>query len=316
MSQVIACPYCHQPCDQGHECEYRFTWVEEYLKLPRNPNKWIVQDLVPVGGITNIYAKPKLGKTFVFMGMGAAIANGDDEWEGFEIQTPGKVMFLEVDTPREEMADRFQKMAINNQSFAIADMWQVPDFPYNILQPKMFNWFQQEVQRINPVMVVIDTIREVHEQDENDSTGMKKVLGQLIAACRPAAVVLISHSRKDGNNMFTVGSDSDIMDENRGSNYVAGKADVVIRLTKKTMTYKGRATGQVKLSIKQDEHGFVQVVRDDNDEQFKLIKDTMALHPGESTNRLAERISKMTNLSVRTATRRVNYLKEQMTNAS
>lgn len=294
-----------------HDCRFKFRWVEEYLQLPRNPSKWIVQDLVPVGGTVNIYAKPKIGKTFAFLGIGAAICNGDDEWEGFEVLTPGKVAFLQVDTPREEFADRLAKMAVNKEQFAIADMWQVPEYPFNVLNPKNAHWLKAEMDRIQPAMVIIDTIREVHEEDEDKSTGMKKVLGQLIAACRPATIVLISHQRKDGNNLFTGGGENDMMDENRGSNYVAGKADVVIRLTEKRLTYKGRATGQKTLPIKKDDEGFIHIVRDE-DESHKVAKELLRLHPGESVNRMAQRLSEMQKISVRTATRRINWAKEQI----
>jgi hypothetical protein len=313
IQQFKPCVWCGQPKTPDHDCPYSFKPVEEYLKLPRAPQKWIVQDLVPVGGIVNIFAKPKVGKTFMYMGIGEAISSGHDEWEGFEVFQHGKVAFLEVDTPREEFADRFIKMAIERNAFYVADMWMVPNYPFDLLDPngKCYQWLKEQMDALQPLMVVVDTIREVHEKDENDSTGMKQVVSRLISACRPATIVLISHARKEANSMFTSGGESDLMDDNRGSNYVAGKADVVIKLTGKQLTYKGRATGLKKLPIKQDENGFIRVIYEGSEED-KIIKEMLKNHPGESVNSLAKRLVEMKVFkSISSATRRINRVKEK-----
>ena len=304
------CPFCGSG-EETHECPYSFKWVEDYLQLPRNPYKWVVQDLVPTSGLVNIYAAPKVGKTFIFQGIAQAICNGDDEWEGFEIFQPGNVAFLQIDTPREEFADRLSKQVFNKGRFAVADMSMVPIYPFDIMNETCYKWLKQEIGRINPVMTVIDTLRDAHGEDENLSTPMRNVLVRFIAACHPSSIVLISHKRKDGNNLFNPGAESDIMEENRGTNAVAGKADMVIRLTAKRLTYKGRATGQHSLPIYQDENGFIHIKHED-DENVKMAQDLVKLHPGESTNSLAQRMCKMLDnkISMSTATRRIREAKK------
>ena len=42
------------------------------------------------------------------------------------------------------------------------------------------------------------------------------------------------------------------MDENRGSGYVAGRMDTIIRLTPKFMSYQGRAVGKERVKVEFD----------------------------------------------------------------
>src|SRR3954464_3156993 len=59
--------------------------LEDYLNLPVNNTPWIIEPLIPVGGIINLYGRPKLGKSFMAIDLARAIANGEDEWLEFKI---------------------------------------------------------------------------------------------------------------------------------------------------------------------------------------------------------------------------------------
>jgi hypothetical protein len=225
----------------------------DYLALPRDPQKWIIKGLIQVGGLTNVYGKPKTGKSFLTMGMGLAIANGEPEWNGFEVMKHGPVAYLQIDTPREEWADRMGKLTAAGYDITnlhTADMNSVP-YPFDVLGEGHFRKLQSAMERLRPVMVVIDTLRESFSGDENDSNTMRNVIANLVAACRPSAIVLLSHARKDGV-MHTVGGE-DMMDDNRGSSYVPGRMDTIIRMSPKQFSYKGRASGLHSVRVEQDE---------------------------------------------------------------
>lgn len=283
--------------------------ASEYLDLPREPQPWVVEKLIPVGGLVNVFGKPKSGKSFLMLGVAEAIANQSTEWQGFPIHKHGMVAYLQVDTPREEWAARILRMSWATASAAdrlwIADMWQVPEFPFNILNPQglELQWFRDNLARIQPIMVVIDTIREIHAGDENDSTVMRNVIATLVSACRPAAIVLVSHSRKD--SIMTASGDDDLMDQQRGSSYVSGRMDVIIKVSPKRLVFKGRATGQLQYPIHQDEKGFIHVDREAAeafDTAFKRIKHE---YPKASDNQQAERIARLLGISQSSAYRKI-----------
>lgn len=101
---------------------------------------------------------------------------------------------------------------------------------------------------IEPVAVIIDTLREAHSADENDATPMRNVMAELVAATQPAALITVSHSRKGSYEQG-----ADLINDQRGSNYVVSRMDAIIRFSKKSMVFTGRAIeeGSIKL-VRQD----------------------------------------------------------------
>lgn len=285
-----------------------FTQIKEYLKLPREPQPWVVDKLIPVGGLVNVFGKPKSGKSFLMLGIIESIANKADDWEGFAIKKHGPIAYLQVDTPREEWAARILRMAWAtpdaDENLWMADMWQIPEFPFNILNPQgvELKWLKNSLAHIKPIIVVIDTLREIHAGDENDSTVMRNVIANLVAACRPAAIVLVSHSRKD--SIMTSTGDDDLMDQQRGSSYVSGRMDVIIKVSAKRLTFKGRATGQQHYPISQDEKGFIRVERQAHNTFENAFRLAVQQHPHASDYQLSEHIAKLANISSSAAYRK------------
>lgn len=263
----------------------------------------------------NILPTFNTGKSFIVLDWAFAIACGKATWHGYKIDKPGPVCYLQVDTPREEWARRVQTglemYALDQIPLYIADMWQVPQFPVNVLDPNdpITRWLKAEFDRIQPVMVVVDTLREIHGGDEDNSTAMRNVISALVGATRPAALVLVSHARKD--QAFGGPIDEDMMDQARGSSYVAGRMDSVVNVTQRLMKYKGRAVGQAQEKLEQDPlTGWIRIKQEDDgsvDEIRLLFRD----YPGLSVNQYAQRLAQKMKYSVSTATRRINHYKEE-----
>lgn len=295
----------------------RFYAMDEYLGLGREPQPWVIHSLVPVGGLVNVFGKPKTGKSFIVLDWCRAVASGASHWFGYAINKPGPVCYLQVDTPREEWARRMehvQKM-VKQEGLPlwIADMWLVPNFPVNVLEKDdtTIAWLKAEIERIQPVMVVIDTLREVHGGDEDSSTIMRNVLSELVGACRPAAIVLISHARKDQAAFADTGGD-DMMDQARGSSYVSGRMDVIVKVSPKRMMFKGRATGQMMEVLQQDkETGWISLLREE-DGSDKAIEEIWRSNDGLSLHAMAVKLAKKMDYSVSTAERRLRAWRDKM----
>lgn len=300
-----------------------FKRLDEYLALPREPQPWVIKPIIPVGGLVNTYGKPKTGKSFLIMGMAQAVANGDETWEGYEICKSGPVAYLQVDTPREEWAKRIETVRELSQAdsipFYIADMWLIPKYPMDILDPnsETLVWLKTEMAKVKPVMVIVDTLREVHSGDEDSSTVMRNVITGIVGACMPEkgedrpspAIVFISHARKDAAGWQNDGQD-DMMDQARGSSYVNGRMDVIMQVTPKTMKFKGRATGEQKRTIIKDDKGWIHIQHED-DGSDKAIEALVEEHPKLSINGLAKKLSALMGYSLSTATRRIILWQEK-----
>lgn len=241
----------------------------EYLKLPVEPQPWIVKGVLPVGGKLNIFGKPKLGKSMLGLQLAAAIASGDADWMSFPILTRGHVAYIQIDTPRALWHDRVTYAAqcgLNFDHVYFADDQDVQPYPFNVLDEihpnkigEGYYWLKREIGDLNPKpkVVIIDTLREVHAGKEDDSGHMRNVINVLQSAMPGIAMVLISHARKGGSFIHQGGGQPDLMDENRGSGYVAGRMDCVVWLKEKELVAKGRALAETYLSIKQNDETYL-----------------------------------------------------------
>lgn len=274
---------------------------EEFLATPHKKREWLLKPLIPKKGIVNFYGKPKTGKSFAAFGVGLAIANGEPEWNGFPVETQANVLTLQIDTPEGELYERIEsvkKGGYNLERMFFADMSIAP-YPFNILIPQHSTWLQQQIEFSNAKLVIIDTLREAHEEDENDSKMMKKVINQLVkvAHANDAAVLLISHSRKD-SPQNQMGNASDLMDEGRGSSYVSGRMDTIVRFTGKGtptkghMEYRGRAKDAAgKIPIEQDPHTGLMWTRSEHAKLEAIVLIVLKTFPEVSVNAQAREVA-------------------------
>jgi hypothetical protein len=233
-----------------------FVSVNDYLLLPRDKEAWLIKPLLPVSGAALIYGQEKGGKSSLAIQLAAALSGGHDEWMGFGIMQHGPVLYLQLDTPRSTFAIRFEKLKqhgypYENENFLIADRECLDKYPFDILQPTHVAHLHELVHRHQAIAVIVDTLRESHSGDEDSSTNMRNVIVNLVGATHPAALIAISHSRKPH-----VDVDKNLMADHRGSSYVTGRMDVIMRLTKNRLYYGGRSIeeGDMKL-LRQDVDG-------------------------------------------------------------
>lgn len=251
-----------------------FVSVSEYLRLPRAPEAWVVTDLLPSGGLLNIYGRPKTGKSFLALQMAAAIANPYvDSFLGLPVKSHGPVMYLQIDTARGTWADRIVENFLEHgihlpEAVHLADAASAP-YPFNILHNGR-GFLRENCDRIRPVAVVIDTIREAHRGDENDSAAMQAAISTLVEATQPAALVILSHSRKNKPDDAA----DDLMAEGRGSNYLPGRADCILRVTSNSrIDYQGRTVEFTSMDVTRDDKGLYQLSHASDAAVARILKE-------------------------------------------
>jgi RecA-family ATPase len=266
--------------------------LDQYLQLPRPAQTWVVEPIIPAGGLVNLYSGPKLGKSYIALDLCRAISQGDSNWCGFAIQSQAKVLYIQLDTPRSLWIDRFEKlqeagidfttnevtpeMPSPMHFFRMADMEQVP-YPFNVEDSITIKSLHSQLHDYQPALVVIDTIGEAHKRKENDNDDMKLALAALVAACRPvgvdvtqrAAVLILSHSRKEGEE------DRGTTQESRGASAGPGRYDVILRLqaregaTTAKLTQWGRSTPNATHALVKDPQTFLWKKKDNNRATFQ-----------------------------------------------
>jgi RecA-family ATPase len=198
-----------------------------------------------------IHGAPKAGKSYLIIDLVTAIASGEPEWLGFPVHTAGPVLYLQLDTPRQEWQARtiaIQESGRDNTAVITADRLICPGF--DILNAAHAAWLRSCVDHLQPVCIVIDTLRRSFRGKEGESDVVDMVLGQFELACAPAAIILVHHSRKSNPNPNVAKEDrEDPMDNLRGSSAWGGQMDTVMFLNGRKLLYEGRsiADGHVKL---------------------------------------------------------------------
>lgn len=254
-----------------------FVNVADYMVLPHNPATWIVKNLLPISGAALVYGLAKTGKSAAVIQLAAALSGGADEWLGFPIVTHGRVLYLQLDTPRSTWRLRFDALeragiAYVNDNLLLADRECLAHYPFDISKTVPYDhmeYLHNLVQPLKPTVVVIDTLRKVHSLDEDNSTAMSNVVSRLIGAVHPAALILVSHSRKPNQE-----GTFDLMADHRGSGSVVGEMDAVLKLTKTRLYYGGRSIeeGDLKLDRQDKDDILLWSVRKDEKAEEAMVK--------------------------------------------
>lgn len=275
---------------------------QDYLSLPSGPDTWLIEPLLPTAGAMLLYGDPKVGKSYAALQLSQAIESGG-QWLGFPCRK-GSVVYLQLDTPRNVWQDRVKTLVRSGAMShlpSFADRESLGTWPFNILSPDHLILLRESLKsitRINmttgeemaapPDLVIFDTLRESHQADENDSTEMQETVAALVAATQPAAIALISHARKPSQD-----ENFSLMNDSRGSSYVVGRMDAIVRFTPKSARIAGRSIEEHSLELERMDSGFWEPAQGDND----VFMTALLMDPSIPTMRgkakvLSARISK------------------------
>jgi RecA-family ATPase len=245
----------------GGSCLAYILNGDDYLALPRGNQTWIVQDLLPVGGGMLLYGDPKVGKSFAALQLADAIVQGN-QWLGFPVPAAKTVAYIQLDTPQSLWADRVQalkeKAGLAVGKIQFADRETLETQPFYISNPQHWGRLREAVTATKPDVVIIDTIKEACTGvNENDSSEMQEAYGQLVAATLPAALIVIAHARKSNPEQGY-----DLMNDNRGSNYMVGRMDSICRFSRSSMNVVSRTVEQHSIKLEREDTGLWSLAED------------------------------------------------------
>lgn len=280
--------------------------ITEYKNLPAPDTIWVWKGILPTSGAALLFGNPKLGKSFLTLGLCEAIADPTiDSYLGQEIQQHGPVLYIQLDTPRNLWKSGYLntvKSARAQDNIYIIDK-ELPDRPnpFDIRSKEAFNWIRSEVDRIKPVLVVVDTMRRMHNADENDPTTAALVYDIIINCTQPAAVILITHKKKQQHGDNSLGTA-------RGSTTFTGAVDCIINMTKTALHFEARSDIDEELPIYQHDDGTWKL----NSKADEIGDYIAGLDKNISKGELNTIIMDHFNISLATAKRwRKNYAKEE-----
>lgn len=193
------------------ELRLKLPTLSDLSELEISEVEWDVENLIPSESITVVQGKGGLGKTWLLLQIGSAIADGKSFCGLNTIQK--NVIYIDYENPYLEIARRAKILGKSSMQY-----WNLINEP----KPPRLDSEDWELFKIfSPSVLIFDSLRSSHYLDENSSQDMTFLMSRL------------KELRSLGNTIIgilhTVKSDPKI---HRGSGAIIDQADHVLGLTR------------------------------------------------------------------------------------
>lgn len=212
-----------------------FMTVTEFESRSAPALEWLVEGVMQRGANGLIIARPKCGKSLMVLDLAVALASGMN-WMGFHIPKRVKVALVSREDTYGLTQWRLRKLRKSRgQTTQELDGWLYVNAKG--LKPKIMLDYPDEVARLisdlkrhGSEFLILDVMRVLHSQEENDNTDMQKVIDVLNRIQEEAgcSICLIHHDNKR--------EDATLTERIRGASAIAGYAEFIcgIRLVDDT----------------------------------------------------------------------------------
>lgn len=199
----------------------RLLSLEQLASMP--PLRWLVEGLLPVGGMCELHGAPGCGKSFLALDVAFSVATGRSFF-GRSVQQ-GAVVYVAGEGVS-GLNNRVEAwLAARGLTRTDASALHVIDEPIELFDGDAADQLRDlfDAVGVMPSLIVFDTLARCFSGDENSSRDMGRAISALdrIRTESGAAVLLLHHTRKDGST-------------ERGSNALRGGVDVMLGLQETT----------------------------------------------------------------------------------
>lgn len=153
--------------------------------------RFILDPYFEQGAVNMVSAPPNTWKSWLLFSLAAAVAEGEPLWGQFATEKHKVMIVNEEDSPR-AVQDRFKLLDIGNKDleiyFHIAKGLKIDKtFTERIIA---------EMRDVGADVLMLDSLRSMHEAEENDSTAMQVVLDHLKTIAREGITVIFTHHHR------------------------------------------------------------------------------------------------------------------------
>lgn len=180
---------------QERAARFNLVHASEYAK--REPPEWIIEDVLPKADLAMIYGESGVGKSFVALDMGLAIATGL-EWGDKKVEKQTVIWIA---------AEAAGSMAVRTRAYAHekgmqlenADLWVIGETPA-LMNTEDAVALTEAVKAKEPGLIIVDTLAAASMgANENSGEDMNIVIGtcRMLHDKTGALVLLVHHTGKD-----------------------------------------------------------------------------------------------------------------------
>lgn len=205
----------------GHaaEARYELRWSRDAMK-PKEPIKWIVENLFSEGSLNVLMGDPGSKKTWLSMDLCVAVAAGV-RWLGRET-TQGPALIIDEESGLRRLERRLEGILRARHAPIDTPLAYVSLAQFDARKPEDVAALRQLIEKVGATLVVIDALADIMPGgDENAVSDVQPVFMALrkIAEETRAAIVVIHHTNKAGGY--------------RGSTAIPGGVDLMLKVESK-----------------------------------------------------------------------------------
>lgn len=169
--------------------------------------RYAIEPFFESGTVNMVSAPPNTWKSWLLFYFSSHIAQGTSVFKQDKFATEkSKVMIVNEEDSYRSVQDRFKILGITDSSLEI--YFRIAQG--SKLEEKFTTELLKELKEKDIKVVIFDSLRAMHEADENDSTAMQKILDQMKKISREGITVIFTHHhRKKGlQDRFAGGAES------------------------------------------------------------------------------------------------------------
>ncbi|MEU7727131.1 AAA family ATPase [Streptomyces sp. NPDC040724] len=240
----------------GGRANRQAAWTADALFRAEFPEaRWAVPDLIPEG-LTVLTGAPKVGKSWICLGLGLAVASGGKALDSIPVEQ-GEALYLALeDTPR-RMQSRLHRV--------LGEQPPPPGLHIQVELPAGLGGIRRWLdQHPDARLVIVDVLQRVRPETTRESNAYAADYAAItalkhLADAYQVAFIVVHHIRK--------AQSSDWMDATSGTNGINGAADATLFFSRA----RGEAEGLLNLTGRDVEENEYALRRNDGSMTWHLI---------------------------------------------
>jgi archaellum biogenesis ATPase FlaH len=218
---------------------------------------WVVEELIPRGGITIVSGAPSSFKTWIIMQMAISISKGEPFLGRFKSVDPTGVLMIDKENPLRVLQLRMKLLGATDN----LPIYFISQEDFLVTKNKHVERILKICEKKNIKVIFIDSLIRISKAEENSAKEMSEVTWQIRKFCKAGKTVIVTHhDRKEGLHR------SPARNRLRGSSDILASVDSHLAVTKKGDDVV--IVEQAKLRIKKEIKPFELTLREGTEKTY------------------------------------------------